>query len=489
MINKIAVVLTIALYLLLPSPGYTGQKISAPAREIVQQELAKSGKTVVIVELTSPLYRNKVTLQTSEIDRVNEIANLQSQFKASLSGVHQRQISRTYTFVPGVAIEVDEDFLELLEENKFVKNIFPNKKNFPTLRESTPLVFPNQSTSSYTGNNDWTVAVLDTGVDKNHSFLKSSATQKVISEACYSRGGYGSNYAEIDSLCPGEGFSSTAPNSGLQCSGYEGCDHGTHVAGIAVGDGNGFNGVASQGKAIAIQVFTGIRDVYGNNLCGTGPYTNCISAFDVDILSALERVYQLRTTFSIAAVNMSLGGGLYSGNCDGENTLVTNIIRQLKNAKIATIVASGNDSVANSISWPACISHAIAVGATYDSGSEIDQITGYSNESAELDLLAPGSYIYSSVPNNSYSTFEGTSMAAPHVAGAWAAFRQAAPDASVDELLGVVKSQGPNITSWNGLWVFRRLDVTSSLKKLAPVATITPILYQLLLGDEEAAGK
>ena len=93
---------------------------------------------------------------------------------------------------------------------------------------------------------------------------------------------------------------------------------------------------------------------------------------------------------------------------------------------------------------PACISSAISVGATDSSDS--DAVSNYSNSATFLSLLAPGSTISSSIPGGGYTDKDGTSMAAPHVAGAWALMKQAYPAATVDEILDSLRSTGPSIT-------------------------------------------
>ena len=73
------------------------------------------------------------------------------------------------------------------------------------------------------------VAILDTGVDKNHPFLSG----KVVSEACYSSN---DSFYSATSVCPGGVTESTAVDSALNCDpAVAGCFHGTHVAGIAAG--------------------------------------------------------------------------------------------------------------------------------------------------------------------------------------------------------------------------------------------------------------
>lgn len=93
----------------------------------------------------------------------------------------------------------------------------------------------------------------------------------------------------------------------------------------------------------------------------------------------------------------------------------------------------------------------ITVGATDDN----DAVAPFSNQGKQLELFAPGVGIESSVPsdkwsgrgrNNTYDVYSGTSMAAPHVAGAFALLRQKRPDASVEELLTLLRRTGKPIT-------------------------------------------
>ncbi|MGQ3039013.1 MAG: S8 family serine peptidase, partial [Neoaquamicrobium sediminum] len=78
-----------------------------------------------------------------------------------------------------------------------------------------------------------------------------------------------------------------------------------------------------------------------------------------DQIKGLERVYALRNTYDIAAVNMSLGGGLYDSYCDSDSRKP--IIDQLKAANIATVVSAGNEAYDSSVGAPACISSVITV--------------------------------------------------------------------------------------------------------------------------------
>ncbi|HKX56434.1 MAG TPA: S8 family serine peptidase, partial [Xanthomonadales bacterium] len=103
--------------------------------------------------------------------------------------------------------------------------------------------------------------------------------------------------------------------------------------------------------------------------------------------------------------------------------------------------ASGNDGSKNAVRQPGCISSAISVGNTTDA----DSIADSSNVANFLDLLAPGSNIISAFPGGSEITNSGTSMSAPHVAGAWAVLRQAHPAASIDEILQALRMTGTSV--------------------------------------------
>ncbi len=76
-------------------------------------------------------------------------------------------------------------------------------------------------------------------------------------------------------------------------------------------------------------------------------------SWGADQLKGLEYVYSLRGTYNIAAANMSLGGGSYSSFCDDD--YLKPIIDNLKATGIATVIATGNESMCNSIRAGVCI--------------------------------------------------------------------------------------------------------------------------------------
>lgn len=356
-----------------------------------------------------------------------QIAAARSQVLDVLQGLNFRQ-NRQFRHLPFVALTVDDETLRRLAASPLVASIEEDRIEKPTLASSNIVIgSPLAWAEGYDGSGQ-VVAVLDTGVDKTHPFF--SIDSKVVSEACYS-----SNDTNITSLCPGGVESSTAANSGLDCSpAIDGCDHGTHVAGIVAGnDGVGPNyGVARGADIIAIQVFSQFSDA-GD--CAPDP-APCVRTFASDQIAALERVLALKDTFSIAAANMSLGGGQFFSTCDGANAARKAAIDNLRSVGIATVIAAGNDGYTDSIGAPACISTAVSVGATTDQ----DFVAAFSNVYAALSLMAPGVDIDSSVQGPGIGSLQGTSMAAPHVAGAWAVMKHADPSATVTEVLNDLQS-------------------------------------------------
>ena len=269
--------------------------------------------------------------------------------------------------------------------------------------------------AGYSGSG-WTVAILDTGVQKTHPFLSG----KVISEACYSNAG---GLGGAVSNCPDGTNASTAPGAGVNCAaGVNGCDHGTHVAGIAAGANAAFSGVARDSSILAIQVFSRFNSFVD---CGSTP-APCVLSFTFG--SDRRSPARLRTAHDLQHLIRQHEPGrrpvFHAGLVRFEQLLATKAaIDTLRSAGIATVISSGNSGYTDSMGGPGCISTAISVGST----TKGDVVSSFSNSVSFLSLLAPGSSITSSVPGGGYASFNGTSMAAPHVTGAWAIMKQRSP--------------------------------------------------------------
>lgn len=262
-----------------------------------------------------------------------------------------------------------------------------------------------------------TVAVIDTGVDVHHPFL--TATPRNVWEGCF-----GTTTGSFVSPCPG-GVPMTAdsdpvPGSAAPCAPLvDGCGHGTFVAGVALG-----------GTGRLDQTVSGIAPaagLVGVSIMVADPVTGEITADEADIIRALQWVYNQRGLFDgLAAVNLSFAvDGPFPAACDGQS--LAPVIDQLSSVGVAVVAAAGNDGDKSGVTSPACISSALAVGATDDlTGLDTD----WSDIGPQVAIVAPGADICSSVPSvvgvgdcpapdgGTMQYSSGTSFSAPAVAGA-----------------------------------------------------------------------
>jgi hypothetical protein len=380
----------------------------------------------------------------------------------------EHRVVRQYQTAPYLALDVSSAGLAALEVlNSDVVRVFPDRIVRPGLADSVPLIQGDQAWAGGYDGTGTTIAVLDTGVDSTHPFLAG----KVVEEACYSSTVSGTS----ETFCPNGLDVQTGQGAAAPCP-LDGCLHGTHVAGIAAGNGTGagqpFSGVAKGAQLIAIQVFTRVIDPAACG--GTAP---CVGGFTSDVIAGLERVYALAPQYNIASVNMSLAGDLFAATCDDEP--YKPIIDNLRSVGIASVAASGNSSAGSMIATPACISSAVSVGAT----NKTDEVAWFSNIAPFVSLLAPGDSILSSVPGGAFSTSSGTSMATPHVAGAWAVAKQAVPGASVTTLLNAFRQTGKPISDTRLFFgqgtTIPRINLFEALATLVAIPNPAPSIIAL----------
>ncbi|SDP14677.1 subtilisin [Litchfieldia salsa] len=203
------------------------------------------------------------------------------------------------------------------------------------------------------------VAILDTGIDSYHEDL---------------------------SVAGGASFVSGEPNALTDGNG-----HGTHVAGTVSGLNNslGVLGVAPSASLYAVKVL---------GADGSGTYSGIAQGIEWAISNNMD------------VINMSLGGSQGS-------TALQQAVDNAYNNGIVVVAAAGNSGSKgkrNTIGYPAKYSSVIAVGAVDNTNNR----ASFSSVGNELEVMAPGVSILSSVPGNSYDSYNGTSMASPHVAGA-----------------------------------------------------------------------
>jgi subtilisin family serine protease len=370
-------------------------------------------------------------------------------------------VTRTMRRSPHLVATVPAAGLARLRQSAHVRSVQVDLPQKATLDSSLHVIRADAAHTAGNTGAGTTVAILDTGVDVDHPFLGG----RVIAQYCSSHpAGTGQrslcpnglttdDSADVDSLpaC----FSATVGTL---------CDHGTHVAGIAAGNGAGVAGarahagVAPAAKIIAMQVFTRFDDP---QFCGAA---SCLASYKSDQLAALDELAALDTAhpaWNIVAANMSLGGSPSPTACDAD--ALKPGIDALLSRGVATVIAAGNNGSSAAVSNPGCISSAVTVGASTDA----DAVASFSNRGTLLDVLAPGSSITSSVPDDSWATYNGTSMATPHVVGALALLRQRAPTRPIASLVQDLRSSGIPMTylSGAGSVTTPRIDVVNALAK------------------------
>ncbi|MEU4830359.1 S8 family serine peptidase [Streptosporangium sp. NPDC023615] len=319
-----------------------------------------------------------------------------------------------------------------------------------SLASSLQVIGADRAHAAGTRGQGQTIAIIDTGIDADHPDLGG----KVVEQACFSATDDGAR-----SLCPngqtGDPASADAETPACVDGQVNLCDHGTHVAGIA-------HAVAPDADIVALQVFSRVDDCDGTGAA-------CLTAFESTILLALEHVAKLKEGGrNIAAVNMSLGGGLYEGACDTEPELssMKGRVDDLRARGVAVVAAAGNEGVAGA-GAPGCFSAAVTVGATGDD----DTVPAWSNHGSVLDLFAPGLEIDSAVPGGGHQVYSGTSMSAPFVTGALALAAQKAPG-TPDALAEVLTKAGRPIV--HGTVTTPRLDLNAALAGGTPGSPVTP---------------
>jgi subtilisin family serine protease len=467
----------VSLFSGVTTPPLKAAPAATPAAPINQpQVINKIAKDTDIVSVVITL-KNRYGLESnaSQTQRTQRRNNIKAQQNAFV-GRQNRRLTKTQSFevMPVIVAQVKRSDIMTLKGDTDVQSVTLNVPVPPVMYESIQLTGANTAHSAgYTGNGV-TVAVLDTGVLKSHPFM----ANKVVSEACFSSN---DSYYGSTSLCPGGATAATTVNSAEPCpEALAGCSHGTHVAGIIAGNrvsiaGQAASGIAPDAKIVSIQVFSR----FPASVCGGT--SDCVLSFTSDQIAALDwlyRNYSAGAWQNLASANMSLGGGKSTTSCDSDGTKF--YIDQLRSVGVATVIASGNSSFSDGISSPACISSAIAVGASTLAkyGMTPDQVASFSNAPLPannqanaqgdylLDLLAPGYWVVSAVayPANTYAAYAGTSMAAPQVAGGWALLKQYAPSASVAQVLDWMRAGGTTIIdSRNGLAV-PRMAVDGALR-------------------------
>ncbi len=292
-----------------------------------------------------------------------------------------------------------------------------------------------------TGTGGTIVAVIDTGIDYNHPDLAANVWTNPGEIAGNGRDDDGNGY--IDDI---HGYNFVANNGNPM----DDNGHGTHVSGTIAGVGDNGVGVAGvnwHGKLMALKF-----------LDNTG------SGFLADAVAALD--YSVRMGAKIS--NNSWAGG-------GYEALMARAIANARTAGHIFVAAAGNESANNNITttYPANYNYDNVVSvAAVDHNDNLAYFSNYGSTS--VDIAAPGVNIYSTLPNNRYGTYSGTSMAAPHVTGALSLLWDSEPNLTYRQVINRLYTGADHLPSLNNRVVAsRRLNINGMI---AQAPTTPPII-------------
>ncbi|MFC4736902.1 S8 family peptidase [Bacillus daqingensis] len=298
-------------------------------------------------------------------------------------GISETDVLHTYDLLDVQLVELSEAQVPLLENHPQIEAVDENAE-VTTLSQTVPYGIDQvQATDAYAqgiSGDGVSVAVLDTGIDADHEDLADNVV-----------GGY-SVFSDADNSNP---F-------------FDGNGHGTHVAGTvaAVDNDLGVIGAAPDADLYAVKV---LSNSGSGSLAGIAEGIEWSIENDIDI------------------INMSLGGS--SGSSVLES--FTDLAFEEGSLVIAAAGNSGNRGGNNdTVGFPAKYDSAMAVAAVDATNNRAT----FSSAGPAVEISAPGVDVLSTVPGNGYASFNGTSMAAPHVAGVAAQVWQAKPELSSAEL-------------------------------------------------------
>lgn len=226
------------------------------------------------------------------------------------------------------------------------------------------------------------------------------------------------------------------------------CDHGTHVAGIVGAAGN--NGVGVSGIAPEVSLMN--AKVLSDS--GSGSTSNILAGV------------QWATQNGAHVVNMSLGR---DGACSQSEA---DMMNYAWSQGVVVVAAAGNSSLGSSGS-PANCPNVISVASTTSS----DVLSSFSNYGTNVDVAAPGSSILSTVRSGGYSSFNGTSMASPYVAGLAGLVFSVNPDRTPQSVVDAIRTTAVGIGGTGSQFAWGRINAAGAVGSggggPAPTATGT----------------
>lgn len=307
-----------------------------------------------------------------------------------------------------------------------------------------------------------TIGIVDSGVNTKHDLLKDfNNNSRLVSQGC-------SGSDNSISLCDNNNFAN------VDCAELViGCYHGTAVVDLAAGKRfkisiagrtNTFTGGVAPDANISFSRVT---------LSEEGKLDETVMR---DGLQKFLNDVNANSSVAPDVVNISIGfprDGKYS-NCNADSE-IKNIIDALVSRGVTVVASSGNSGDKSQIMYPACLSNVIAVGAS-EYSVEANSVTNekvadYSQSSDDVDLVAPGSDLLTSLPStNRFSYVKGTSFATPIVTGAIALLKQANPNLSPGQIQSLLSQGADKIVDPATGKSYSRINVLKTLKLIYPNA-------------------
>jgi subtilisin family serine protease len=380
--------------------------------------------------------------------RNQALAQTQVRLLASVTA-RDFQLIHRYQTVAALVGTVTPQGLDQLRRSPDIRAVALDMPVYPATLESAALIHADRVWNDLGITGDGVrIAVVDSGADMAHSDI----AQDVLAHHCFTHG----------ACAPNGG------NEGVLTQDQHG--HGTRIVGIITGEGTESpRGIAPDAEIVSVQVM----DQNGMGWAS-------------DVVAGIDWVVANQAQYHVKIINLSLGGGIYTGVCDAvdANTMLyADALAAARNAGITVFAASGNQGRRGAMIAPACISHAISVGCTYDANlggrdwgvctdasTDVDQIACFSNSDATLDLLAPGAWIESAALGGGQRGDAGTSAATAHVSGVAALMLQANPHLTPDEIKQILKETGVAITDTRSGRVTSRIDALAAVRRAAPDA-------------------
>ncbi len=359
-------------------------------------------------------------------------------------------IENRYTTINGFSGLITVSGLEELRNDPLVKSISYDYPVIPVLSDSIPQINASHVWNITAGGRNIngtgeTICVIDTGIDYTHLSFGGCTNDTFLAGNCSKvLGGY--DYGNDD----------TDPRDVNS--------HGTHVAGIVASENDTYRGVAPGAKLVALKVFT-----------------NAGSGSTSDVISAIDWCKSNRSVYNISVITMSLavtsGGNevIFNSSCDSDDASgLANAASGAAAIGIFVDASSGNAGNSSGITSPACGVNVTSVGSV----TKTDGNSNY-NTGPNLDVMAPGSSIVSTTLSNTFGSKSGTSMAAPHVAGAAVLLIQYhrlmenknLTPAEVDNKL---KITGVSFTDTRNNLTFPRVNILEAIKPFINFTSPTP---------------